>query len=138
MTKPKKLKIRELIKDLDVNAIEAVKVLNTRGFNYKSFNSDVKMTEIEELKEALLLIEKEAIERSEKHKDLSKAKFIGVVKDKSTGKFKRLLLKVKLSDLEGIEHDLVEIAENQTIFGAKIELANDIMKNLVTDPVDFE
>lgn len=134
----KRTKLIELIKEFELKSTDGLNGLKARGMRFTGFNQYVEEEEIDSVKQALFDTQQEVEERAERLKELSKAKFLGVVKDKNTGRFKRYLLKLDLSVLESVEHDLVEIGECSTIFGAKLELSQDLLKGIIADPNDFE
>jgi hypothetical protein len=134
----KRVKLLDLIKEFELKVVDSMNGLKIRKFPYKSFNSWVEFDDIPDVKKALFEIQQEIIEKAEKSKLRSKAKFIGICRDEISGQYIRLKLFIDLDKLEDIECDLIELGENNSIHSAKIGLATDLVKNIITDPKDFE
>lgn len=131
----KKPRLHEVAKQIGVKATDLVNILREKGMQI-SMNSAVE--DVEEIKEIFEEHQKAKKEETEKNEKLAKGVFVGIVYDLDTKRFHRMKLVGNLSEIIKGDVDVVDLGEHTSIFGAKIELAKDLQKNILTDPRDYE
>jgi hypothetical protein len=132
------MKIYELAKEHQMKVTDFLKLLKDLGYPYNSTNTNVTQEEVDSISADLneyFYVKQFEIEQL---KSLSNARFLGVLYNKNTKKYERMILDVDMLELSKIMKNLKILGEHDNIYGVKIVLANDIMKNILTKEEFFK